>query len=381
MFSVTAGGTAPFQYQWRFNGGNIAGATNRILTIDPVRTNDAGLYSVLVNNAAGSAISASAALTVLIPATIIQQPTNQTVTLSGFATNATFNVVATGSGTLVYQWRFNGVNIPWGTSAALTVTNIQKENSGNYSVVVTDNIGSATSSNAALVVLIVPVFILQPGSQNAVLGGNVTFSGSITGFPPPYTFELRNPSTNLQVKVENEGTVFFTLSNLTANETRTYRLVVKNAAKPTGVASTIYTLTVLSDVDGDGIPDAWCQDYFGHASGQAGDHSRATDDFDGDGMTNGAEYIAGTDPTNPSSYLKVEPLTTLASSNLLVRIEFNAVSNRTYTIESSPSVAPPMWSRVSDIVAAATNRAVILLHPQPAQTPMRTYRLVTPKAP
>ena len=381
QFSVTAGGTAPFQYQWRFNGGNLPGATNRILMIDPVRTNDAGFYSVLINNAAGSVLSTNASLTVLIPATITQQPTNQTVTLTASPSSATFNVVAAGTGTLVYQWRLDGVNISWGTSAALTVTNVQKVDAGNYSVVVTDSIGSAISSNAALIVLVVPVFILQPGPQSAVTGGSVTFSGSITGFPPPYTFELRNPSTNLQVKVENEGTVFFTLSNLTTNETRSYRLVVKNAARLTGVASSLYALTVLADVDGDGIPDAWCQNYFGHAAGQAGDHTRAVDDFDGDGMSNGAEYIAGTDPTNPLSYLKVEPLTTQLSSNLVARIEFNAVSNRTYTVQSSPALAPAVWSRVSDIVATTNNHPVILLDPQPAQRPMRTYRLVTPKLP
>jgi hypothetical protein len=44
------------------------------------------------------------------------------------------------------------------------------------------------------------------------------------------------------------------------------------------------------DSDGDGIPDWWCQMYFGHPNGQADDLTRAGDDWDGDGLTNLQEY-------------------------------------------------------------------------------------------
>jgi hypothetical protein len=45
------------------------------------------------------------------------------------------------------------------------------------------------------------------------------------------------------------------------------------------------------DMDGDGLPDSWEQDYFGNLD-QGPD-----DDYDGDDFTNYEEYIAGTDPT------------------------------------------------------------------------------------
>lgn len=377
MFSVTAGGTAPFNYDWRFNGAGIPGATNSSLLIAPVRTNDAGLYSVRVNNAAGSALSASAQLTVLIPATITQQPTNRSVTLTTNMTNVSFIVEATGTGTLLYQWKFNDANIPWGTESNLTLTSVKTSDAGQYRVVVTDSIGQATSSNATLTVLVVPRFLTQSGTQSAVAGGSVTFSGSVTGFPSPFTFELRNPSTNTQVKVENEGAVFFRLNNLTTNETRTYRIVVKNQALPSGVASSQFGLTVLADSDGDGIPDIW-ESSFGFSPTNAADASL---DADGDGMSNGAEYIAGTDPTNSLSYLKVERLETVPGSNVLARIEFNAVSNRTYSVQFSPSPATGPWTRFVDVLATITNRPVVIFDPQPANQPLRAYRLVTPAAP
>ena len=59
----------------------------------------------------------------------------------------------TGSASLSYQWRSNTVNIFGATNASLTVNNVQLGQSGSlYSVVVTNTVGSATSSNAVLTV-------------------------------------------------------------------------------------------------------------------------------------------------------------------------------------------------------------------------------------
>jgi endonuclease G, mitochondrial len=63
-FSVTASGTAPLGYQWKFNNGAIAGATNATLLLSSVTTNQAGLYSVVVSNSAGSVTSSNALLSV-----------------------------------------------------------------------------------------------------------------------------------------------------------------------------------------------------------------------------------------------------------------------------------------------------------------------------
>ncbi len=72
-FSVTATGAAPLSYQWQFNGTDLAGATSPYLTIADAQTMNAGGYSVVVTNLAGSVTSSNAVLTVL--------PTGGTVTL------------------------------------------------------------------------------------------------------------------------------------------------------------------------------------------------------------------------------------------------------------------------------------------------------------
>ncbi|MDB6065698.1 MAG: Conserved repeat domain protein [Pedosphaera sp.] len=63
-FSVSATGTAPLSYQWQLGMANLAGATNASLTLTNVQIAQAGTYSVVVYNAAGTATSSNAVLTV-----------------------------------------------------------------------------------------------------------------------------------------------------------------------------------------------------------------------------------------------------------------------------------------------------------------------------
>jgi hypothetical protein len=66
-FNVTASGTAPLAYQWILNGSTLTNATNSTLTRASVTSADAGIYSVVVSNAQGSAVSSNATLTVTAP--------------------------------------------------------------------------------------------------------------------------------------------------------------------------------------------------------------------------------------------------------------------------------------------------------------------------
>lgn len=63
-FGVVADGNPAPGYQWQFNGTNIAGATNALLTLTSVTTDQAGEYRALVANSAGSTNSDAATLTV-----------------------------------------------------------------------------------------------------------------------------------------------------------------------------------------------------------------------------------------------------------------------------------------------------------------------------
>jgi len=80
---------------------------------------------------------------------ITKQPLNQTASLFG---DATFRAIATGDAPLSYQWRFNEIDLPAETNAILTVTNVNRADAGNYTVVVTNLSGSVTSQNASLTI-------------------------------------------------------------------------------------------------------------------------------------------------------------------------------------------------------------------------------------
>ena len=65
VFSTEANGTAPFSYQWQFNGFSLYGATSANLTLSAVGPDDAGNYACQVGNPAGTNDSSPATLTVV----------------------------------------------------------------------------------------------------------------------------------------------------------------------------------------------------------------------------------------------------------------------------------------------------------------------------
>src|SRR5262249_20357193 len=142
-FSVTANGTAPLNYQWFKGAGPLAGVTSATLTLANVADANAGSYSVVISNAAGSVTSSAAILTVLDAPTILSQPLSLTNVPS---TTASFSVTAGGTAPLYYQWFKGPGALPGATSATLTLANVADANAGSYSVVISNLVGSVSSS-------------------------------------------------------------------------------------------------------------------------------------------------------------------------------------------------------------------------------------------
>jgi hypothetical protein len=151
-FTVEAGGTAPLAYQWFKNGDAIPGATAATLTITNVQRTDEGSYSVRVTNTVGQAVSRIATLTVPRPANapvILDEPDDIVVKQRA---KAVLRVSAAGDPTLTYQWRKGATNIAGATTPKLVIENVRPADEGQYSVVVTNPHGTATSRSATLTV-------------------------------------------------------------------------------------------------------------------------------------------------------------------------------------------------------------------------------------
>jgi hypothetical protein len=158
QFTVSAFGTAPLSYQWRRNGADLIGQTGSQLNLNNVQPANAGNYTVVITNVAGSVTSAVAVLTLLVPPTITGDPVDQTV-FDGDPAN--FTVSATGTAPLTYQWRKNGNNINGANAATFTIPQAHVSDEGAYSVVVSNPGGNATSLSAQLRINVAP-FLGQP---------------------------------------------------------------------------------------------------------------------------------------------------------------------------------------------------------------------------
>lgn len=372
--SVQAAGDPALHYQWRRNRVPVEGATNATLRFERAQPEQAGSYDVVVYNAAGSAVSATAALDLAYPASILVQPQSVSTRPGG---NVSFGVLAYSSGGLSYQWRKNGIPLPGATGSSLSLRNVQPSDGADYTVLIIDPVGSVLSASAALTVLVDPVVVSSPLSQEIVPGATVVLSVSVTNTATlPIGYRLRRNGVLVPVSVPgaaltlNEHTAYFTLSGAdTMPPWNDYSVLVTNAALPGGRLSASAILTFVGDRDGDGLPDAWEVRFFAEAGAEP------DADPDGDGHSNLEEYVAGTDPADDASVLRIDALTPPPSPAL----GFVAVSNRTYTVEFNDALGFAPWQKLTDVPAAVAPRDVQIL--DPGYSPHRAYRLLTPRQP
>ena len=242
-FSVTAAGTLPISYQWRFQGTNLLNATNSLLALNSVQINQTGNYAVLITNIFGLALSTNAVLNVIgLPPTIGTQPANRTVTAG---LNTTFSVTAGGSPPLSYQWTFQGTNLPNATNSLLALTNVQPSQAGVYSVLVTNAFGSLLGNNATLTVIALPPTILtQPSNQVVYVGFPATFSVSASG-NTPLSYQWKLEGTNLP----GATSTLLTLASVQTNQAGNYTVLVTNAFGSALSSNAVLTVNSISSCD------------------------------------------------------------------------------------------------------------------------------------
>jgi hypothetical protein len=241
-FFVVAVGAPILKYQWFLNGTAIANGGNRSsLTVTNATLANGGPtngYYVNVFNTFGSTNSSTNFIR--FSPSITNQPANQTVAPGG---TATFIVGANGDNPLVFQWQFQGTNMPGKTNSTLNVPNAHQANVGNYQVVVINNFGSVTSAPATL--NLQPGITVQPTNITAVAGTNVIFYVGAEG-TPPLSYQWQLNGTNVAL---NGNSSSFIIGNVQLANAGAYSVLITNA-----FGSTNSTNAILTVVNGSAAP-------------------------------------------------------------------------------------------------------------------------------
>ena len=130
--------------------------------------------------------------------------------------------------------------------------------------------------------------------------------------------------------IPGTGSIVSTMGGVIANlSNRYYRVRLTSLSTPV-------------DTDGDGLPDGWELQYFGNLS------QTDTDDPDGDGFSNLQEFLAGTDPTDFGSALRI---TSITADGADILINFTTCSSRFYELQSNDDLTTSNWATlISDVL-------------------------------
>ncbi len=214
-------------YKWQYNSVDITqySTNGNTFSLTPAQVipSKSGKYSIVFNSVVGTSAVVDQQLYYSywafgLPPVINRDPqgtnvsSGASVLLSAAATNVSVPAISPalpyyGTNTLLtFQWLFNGTNVlatqvTNGLAAmdSLTLNSVGAANEGDYSVVVSNYWGSATSSVAHVSVGssgATPVITAQPAGRSVLIGQNTSFSVAATG-SGPLSYQWKHENTNV----------------------------------------------------------------------------------------------------------------------------------------------------------------------------------------
>lgn len=193
--------------------------------VDAVRAFSLALWGGAPQNLTGTATIWMDNLVVSeaqLPPQIVTQPQSMA---AGVGASADFEVTASGTPPLSYQWRKGGVSVTDATETSYSAINLQPSDAGNFDVVVSNSFGSVTSAVAVLTVDLSPHITSQPQSITVARGSNATFQVTAAGLPP-LTYQWRKDRQPLS----GATATFYTVADVQPATAGVYDVVVTNSS-------------------------------------------------------------------------------------------------------------------------------------------------------
>jgi hypothetical protein len=171
-----AAGVAPFTYGWVTDNGSAgttwtaihgANGSNYVVNTTGINTNTPVEYAVVVTN--GSSVSTSPPVvigTITGPPVLLRDTLPSTYSFDVVGSTLAFNAVFDGSRPLTYQWQFNGTNLPGATNDVLTLQLTSTNQTGDYSLVASNDLGTNASTPQLFTVYPVP-----PATNGIIITG------------------------------------------------------------------------------------------------------------------------------------------------------------------------------------------------------------------
>ncbi len=167
---------------------------------------------------------------------------------------ATFEVVGAGENPLSYQWQKDGVDIPGETNPTLTITNVDFTDEGNYTCVVTNSLGSATSNPAELGVLAPDERVTKGAIALYNFNeGSGTVINDVSGYNSPLNLDIGSASAvtwhqfgldvNSETSILTSSAATKLYDAITASNTLTVEVWVKPASVSTSSDARIFTMS------------------------------------------------------------------------------------------------------------------------------------------
>jgi uncharacterized repeat protein (TIGR03803 family) len=187
-FRVIASGIEPITYQWFSNGG-LVGPPTSTLTISDTGFSNAGSYWVVLSNSSGSITSRLATLQVGGFAPAFARTASFQNSAVDLGEGISFAPAVSGDAPLAFQWQLNGHDMDGQTNSTLAISGAQASDEGDYTLTVSNALGTLTSD---------PVRLWVTPPVASFIGGNFTNSGGLRlpyfyVLPPNYDPNLKYP--------------------------------------------------------------------------------------------------------------------------------------------------------------------------------------------